>query len=366
MSLIPVMRPKMPSAERLKPYLQSIDAARTYSNFGPLALRLEALLAQRYGLAPGHVVSVANATLGLSIALAVQQPPPGSLCVMPAWTFIASAHAAITAGLVPYFVDVDPETWALDPGGLADVIARAPEPVGAVMPVAPFGLPLDVAAWTAFGLRHRLTVVIDAAAGFDALVPGAAPSVVSLHATKVIGAGEGGFIISADAAFIAEARMRANFGFAGSRLAQAAAYNAKLSEYHAAVGLASLDEWTQVRAEWEKAAGAYRRALKGSNRVSLQPGFGETWVSSTCLLSFADPIANRVERAFVANDIETRQWWGAGAHRHPATASLPHTYLPVTERLVRSTLAAPFYRDMSTAEIDRVAQAVLHSIQAIA
>ena len=75
------------------------------------------------------------------------------------------------------------------------LIAQAPAPVGAVMPVVPFGCPIDVAAWDRFRASTEIPVVIDAAAGFDALVPGAVPAVVSLHATKVLGAGEGGFVV---------------------------------------------------------------------------------------------------------------------------------------------------------------------------
>jgi dTDP-4-amino-4,6-dideoxygalactose transaminase len=309
MSLIPIMRPRLPSADRLAPYLKSIDASRLYSNFGPLTLSLEDRLAEHYGLKQGTVATVANATLGLAIALAVQQPPPGTLCAMPAWTFVASAHAAVMAGMVPYFVDVDPETWALDASKLFDVLARAPAAVGAVMPVMPFGLPLDLAAWEAFRSRTGVAVVIDAAAGFDFLVPGKVPSVVSLHATKVIGIGEGGFVISTDASFSRAVRMRANFGFEGSRQAQAAAFNAKLSEYHAAVGHAALDEWDQARAEWSCAAKAYRGALGRSNQVCLQQGFGETWISSTCLFSFAQPVADLIEQSLTDCDVETRAGW---------------------------------------------------------
>ncbi len=361
---IPIMRPRLPSADRLAPYLKSIDASQLYSNFGPLAVSLEDRLAERYGLNQGAVATVANATLGLAIALAVQQPPPGTLCAMPAWTFVASAHAAVMAGLVPYFVDVDPETWALDASKLLDEIRRAPAPVGAIMPVMPFGLPLDIAAWEAVRSRTGLAVVIDAAAGFDSLVPSAVPSVVSLHATKVVGTGEGGFVISTDASIRRAVWMRANFGFEGSRQAQAAAFNAKLSEYQAAVGHAALDEWDQTRAEWSNAANAYRRALRGSNQVRLQQGFGETWISSTCLLSFVEPAADRIEQSLTDCGVETRRWWGAGAHAHPATASFPRTATPVTDALARSTLAVPFYRDISAAEISRVAAAVLAAAEA--
>lgn len=364
MSLIPVMRPKLPSAHRLVPYLESIDASRLYSNFGPLVLSLEDRLAEHYGLNQGTVATVANATLGLAIALAVQQPLPGSLCAIPAWTFVASAHAAVMAGLVPYFVDVDPETWALDPNKLFDELARAPAAVGAVMPVMPFGSPLDIAAWEAFRSRTGLAVVIDAAAAFDCLVPGVVPAVVSLHATKALGTGEGGFVISTDVSIRRAVRMRANFGFDGTREARAAAFNAKLSEYHAAVGHAALDEWDQTLAEWNHAADTYRRALRGSNQVSLRQGFGETWVSSTCLLGFAQPAADRIEQSLADGSIETRRWWGTGAHDHPATASFPRTAVPTTDALARSTLAVPFYRDISAAEIDRIADAVLAAAEA--
>lgn len=359
MSLLPIMRPKLPSADRIAPYLKSIDASRLYSNFGPLALSLEERLAAHFGLDEGAVGTVANATLGLAIALAMQQPRPGTLCAMPAWTFVASAHAAVMAGLVPYFVDVDPETWALDPERLGEVLADAPGLVGAVMPVMPFGRPMDIAEWDAFRSRTGLAVVIDAAAAFDSLVPGQVPAVVSLHATKVFGTGEGGFVVSTDTALKQEVRTRANFGFAGSREAQTSAFNAKLSEYHAAVGHAGLDEWAEVRAEWVVAANAYRKALGTSNHLGLQPGFGEDWISSTCVLGFALPAADAIEQSLTRAQIETRRWWGHGAHAHPATVAHPHADLSGTDTLARSTLAVPFYRDIHAAEIDRVAEAVL-------
>src|SRR5215831_11534787 len=153
MPQIPVARPKLPVAERIAPYLRAIDASRFYTNFGPLASSFEERIAARYGLPSGTVTTVANATWGLTLALGAQDAKPGTLCVMPAWTFIASAHAAANAGLVPYFVDVDPETWAIDASAVADEIRRAPAPVGAVMPVSPFGRPISIPAWTRSGPR---------------------------------------------------------------------------------------------------------------------------------------------------------------------------------------------------------------------
>lgn len=359
MRSIPIMRPKLPTAERLAPYLKSMDASRLYSNFGPLSLSFEDRLAAHYQLGPGTVATVANATLGLAMALAAQGAHAGTLCAMPAWTFVASAHAAVMAGLVPYFVDVDLETWALDTSTLRDALSQAPAPVGAVMPVAPFGRPLDIAAWDDFQSGTGIPVVIDAAAGFDALAPGATPAVVSLHATKVLGTGEGGFVISRDRSLIRAVRLRANFGFEGSREARVVATNAKFSEYHAAVGHAALDEWNETRVEWLAAAAAYRHALGDSRHISLQHGFGDTWVSSTCLLRFAEPVVDRIERILAGCRVETRRWWGMGAHIHAATASLPRAAaVPATEALAASTLAVPLYRDLGLPAIHRIVEVV--------
>ena len=347
------------------PYLHAIDASRTYSNFGPLVAAFEERLATRFGVPDGAVATVANGTVGLTLALNALDARPGTLCVMPAWTFVASAHAASMAGLVPYFVDVDAGTWTIDPETLDGIIASAPGAVGAVMPVVPFGRPIDVAAWDRFRARTGLPVVIDAATAFDALTPGSVPAVISLHATKVFGIGEGGLVLSGDTALVQQIRDRSNFGFAGTREAATAATNGKLSEYHAAVGLAGLDEWPDVRTEWMAVAAAYREALPESSRVSFQAGFGQSWIASTCVVRLANADALRLAAILHEAGIETRRWWGDGAHAHRGTAALPRTALPVTEALAKSTLALPFFRDLTTRDIQRVAELTREALGAL-
>ena len=358
-SSIPVMRPRLPTVERLVTYLERIDSTQIYSNYGPLVCALEDRLAEHFRLPPKSITTVANATLGLTLALAAQAPQAGALCAIPAWTFVATAHAAMMAGLVPYFIDVDAKSGVLDPERASEEIARAPKPIRAVIPVAPFGQPIDVEAWDRFRSRTGLAVVIDAAASFDSLLPGSTPAVVSLHATKVIGVGEGGFVACTDASLIRDIRARANFGFFGTRQALAPAANAKLSEYHAAVGLSALDEWAAARAEWIGVAQAYRAALPESNWLRFQNGFGESWISSTCVLSMAHSGVARVERDLAAADISTRRWWGDGAHAHPATAACPRTQLPNTEALVHAAIGLPFYRGLGAADIRRIADVIL-------
>src|SRR5207248_1956374 len=116
-----------------------------------------------------------------------------------------------------------------------DLMGKAPGQVGAVMPVMPFGQPVDMPAWQAFQEETGIPVVIDAAAGFDRLEPSGVPGVVSLHAAKLLGVGEGGFVISKSSELIDSIRHRVNHGFGGTREAKVEAVNARLSEYSAAI-----------------------------------------------------------------------------------------------------------------------------------
>ena len=355
---VPIMRPKLPAAPSVLSYLSEIDASRIYSNFGPLAIRLEHRLAEHFRVGDHAVTTVANATLGLTLALMAQRVTPGTLCVIPAWTFVASAQAAMLAGLIPYFVDVDPRTWALEPDAIDDIVARAPAEVGAVMPVAPFGKPIDLRAWDRFRSRTGIAVVIDAAAGFDAVEATGTPTVVSLHATKVLGTGEGGFVLCDNRDLVVDVRRRMNFGFHGSRDAAVPAFNAKFSEYHAAVGHAALDEWDRARAEWLLVSSRYREALQLSSAARVQQGYGATWVSSVCVLGLTGTDADRLERRMAAAGIETRRWWGHGAQAHCSTSAFPRAPLPVTEELSRATLGVPMSRDLKPADIDRVVECI--------
>jgi dTDP-4-amino-4,6-dideoxygalactose transaminase len=129
------------------------------------------------------------------------------------------------------------------------------------------------------------------------------------------------------------------------------------------VGHAALDDWSEIRADWLKAARLYRAEIEQSNRVHLQRGFGDAWVASTCVVRL-EGAAARIEGALAAQGIDTRRWWGMGAHAHPATAQIPHGVLPVTEALAQSTISLPFYRDIGAAEIGTVARLVSAALDA--
>lgn len=354
--MIPVARPRLPRLEAIAPYIARIDEARWYSNFGPLNQQLEERLAARVGLASSCVTTLANATVALELSLRAAGAEPQSLCLLPSWTFSASVHAVLAADLVPCFVDVG-EDGLLTPTIAAAALRDAPGRVGAVMPVSVWGQPIDAARWDEFAEETGTSVVIDTAPAFDSVRPSRCLSVVSLHATKVLGVGEGGYVLSSDEGLAADVKQRSNFGFMGSRVAQVAGANGKLSEYAAAIGLAGLDEWPERRAAFQAAARLYRGGLEGVSGVRLPPGWGEDWVSSTCVLGLAGssaPLASALQAA----GVETRAWWSRGMHLQPAFAHCPRLPLPVTERLAENTLGVPFSIDISDAEVEVVCAVV--------
>lgn len=357
---IPVMRPLLPTADEVLPYLRRIDDARWYSNFGELTLGLEERLADLLATDRTAIVSVANGTAALSACLRSMNPKPGSFCLVPSWTFVATAAAPTAVGLEPYFLDVDPDTWALDADQVKEQLRYVPGDVGAVIVVAPFGAPVDYEPWDRFTADTGIPVVIDAAAGFDsvATVPGTklgrTPVMVSLHATKPLGVGEGAFVISRDKLLLATVRQMTNFGFMDNRDIELTGVNAKMSEYSAAVGHAALDAWPTRRAEWLTAASYYHDAFARVSTDRLRLRLPTDWVSSVCNVEVPQGFADKVISHLNSAGAEARRWWPRGCHQLLAYQGYKRFAVPVTERLVDTVVALPFFVDITRDDVDYV------------
>ncbi len=353
--ILPVMLSKLPPAEAIQPYLQEIDRSGKYCNFGPLEARFRARLGGQLGTEANEIVTFCNGTLALTCALKALNVEPGSLCIIPAWTFTATAAAAMMAGLTPYFLDVDETSWALNPESVEQALATLHN-VGCVIPVSPFGDPVDVAAWQQFRQRTGLPVLIDAAGAYDSFREiesfhaSDIPVMISLHGTKPLGIGEGGIVISTDTEFAERLKAMTVFGFRGSRNSAVAATNAKISEYTAAVGLAALDVYADYRLRFASLRDYY---IEKFATLDVAHRLDKRWISATCNI-LAPGGAETLEPLFAARNIETRRWWESGCHRHTAYASCPRGKVPVTERLAQTALGIPFYLGMSAAEQDHV------------
>jgi dTDP-4-amino-4,6-dideoxygalactose transaminase len=362
---LPVLKPQLPCAANILPFIQEIDARRWYSNAGPLVTRFELELSRQLGFRDLSVVTAANATVGITVALLARRVPAGSLCIVPSWTFVATPHAVRAAGLTPWFHDVDRRTWALNPDQVMETLKGIPRSVGAIVVVSPFGAPIDIHAWQHFEERTGIRVVVDAAAGFDTARPSRIPLVVSLHATKILGCGEGGFICSTDRRLLERFRAGCNFGFQGARIAVLPALNAKMSEYHAAIALASLAMWREARQQHARITEWYRQSIPQLERVSLQPGYGGGWVSATTSILLPPRSRAKIVAHLRASGIETKTWWGEGCHKMPAFMDCPRSLLPVTEELGARVLGLPHFPDMQKRDVDRVAECLANALSGI-
>lgn len=352
---IQLLIPDMPDADALRPWLERIDAGRWYTNFGPLVQALEAQLEAR--LAPGtHVVTVNSATMGLELALIALDLPPGARVLLPGLTFAASAAAVLRAGGVPVFADIDPDSWLLTPA-IAERVAREMR-LGAVMPVSTYGAPQSSAEWDAFVARTTLPVVIDAAAAFDTQQMGTRfTAVFSMHATKVLGAGEGGFVAAADAAFLERVRRLSNFGIdVSTGSVETAGANGKLSEYHAAVALAALEAWPERRAARVRLHRTYLQALeRACPQVRPQRRPANQAYSIFPVLLPEGQSAPNVQRRLAAEGIESRRWYCPTLDRHPAFSAMERAgTLEQCQIATARLLALPFHPFLDADDAERV------------
>jgi dTDP-4-amino-4,6-dideoxygalactose transaminase len=364
---IPVLRPKLPSAQALLPYLERIDASRTYSNWGPLVSELSERLAHKLGAPAGGLVCANSgmaALIGAILAAAGRATRERPLAIVPDYTFTATALAAQMCGYELVLASCAAEGWAFTPGDLA---ARPGglDRVGLVLPVAPFGRLIAQAPWQAFQDETGIPVVIDAAASFD-LLPGHAgialgPVAVALsfHATKCFGVGEGGCVITTDASLSLNVLRCLNFGFLESRNTAMPGTNGKMPEYTAAVGLAELDAWDRKHEDFLQVGRAYQAGLK-----HLEPAirlWGPPDIScGYVILGCRDAQqAAAVVAALAADAIDTRLWYGTGLHDHDAFGQAQRWDLHGPAALdPRVLVGLPTAVDMGADDIRRVCAAI--------
>jgi dTDP-4-amino-4,6-dideoxygalactose transaminase len=335
---VPIFQPKLPTADKIHPYLKMIDSSGWYSNFGPLSRSLESRLAERIGLNPENVVTLVNATLALEGAISTADRNGDWSC--PSWTFAASAHAIMGAGKRIEFLDVDID-WRMDPSR-SNIDSRN------FLDVLPFGDEIDLNRFSS--LPNNL--LIDAAGSFDSIqkleLPGNFPIgiVLSFHPTKALAGGEGALFISNDTEWVKRLRNWANFGFDGNRTAQIEGTNAKMSEYACAVTLASLDEWEAVRSEWMSLA-SWALELSKNVNLKVHPAMSKGFVSPYWIVQDDSERIQELIRLLEARSIQSRAWWGNGCHKMPAFSNFPRGDLSKTELLANTTVGLPFYRSIS-------------------
>jgi len=353
--------PDLPSLDEVAPYIRQMDAARWYSNFGPIVTafegKMQAFLAAQspaLGARDAHVVSFSSATTALELMLRGSGLAEGTRILTPALTFSATAASIKITGHVPILTDVDPITWDLTPEIARQVMAETP--VDAILPVAIYGYPIDMDAWAAFQEETGVRVFVDAAAalGQQPVHPDI-PVCFSLHATKPFGIGEGGLLVTGDADLAERARRLSNFAFVKGTSREVGT-NAKLAEVLGAYGLAQLERFDHVYEQRQRVHQTYLQEL-GQDR--FHPKSAE-FVPGTLLVDTRGRAADATERLHAAG-IQTRQWYFPPLSDHAAFADVAvvapdgSRALTVIDRLQNSLVGLPFHAFLSDDDIKTVA-----------
>ena len=221
-----------------------------------------------------HGVAVTNGTVALKLALIAAGVGPGDEVIVPGYTFIATATAALELGAIPIFADVDPQTYTLDPDSVA---ANITPRTRAIVPVHLGGCPADMDGLLALARRHGLAVVEDAAQAWGASWKGCRVGtlgqcgIVSFHASKNLTAGEGGMVLCNDPDIAALVRSLSNCGRQPDGLWYAhylLGGNYRLSEFQGAVLRSQLQRYPEQFARRQANAAYLTEALAAIDGVT--------------------------------------------------------------------------------------------------
>lgn len=364
MQKIPFLKPNLVRKEAYLRYLSQIDDSRLYSNYGPLNDLFERRVLEKYFQGEGALTTVNNATIGLMLAISQTKRPGGRYALMPSFTFPATPLAAMWCGLEPYFIDIRGDDWCMDESIMEENLDRLGDQAACVVAYATFGTCMGLSRYEALH-RAGMPVIIDAASSFGSSsddgqfgcgFPG--PVVFSLHATKSFGIGEGGLVYSSDADLIQRIRQAGNFGFSADRVSVIHGLNSKLSEYAAAIALATLDVFPEKRKIRQC---IYHWYLEQFGRVNL---FSRGWLTQNAhgeipnqFASFLCPSgqSNIIYVTKLAlHRVESRIYFSPPCHQQPLFQLCPCSGMSVTDEISSRVINLPTWEEMNEVDVETV------------
>lgn len=356
MSNIPLSRTVLPDMEELQFYLNRIYASNQSTNNGPLVREFEGRLKDFLGV--NHLFLTGNATIGLQIAMSVLDIP-GKEVLNSAFSYVAAPNAIISANAKPVFVDINPQTFCIQPTLLEQSIN---ERTGAILPTHVFNTVCDVEQIDLIAKKYNIPVVYDAAHSFGIQIGAESIfnfgdiSVCSLHALKIFNSVEGGFIVTKDdgiAERIYEARYfganRLNTGF--NRLG----FNGKNSEVHAAFGLANMKLIPELFQGRSASFHLYKKLLEGFplQWQQIRDDISSNYSYLPVAFDSADTRC-KVESALSSENISFRRYF------QPSLNKLSFFYdshsMPNAESLAERILCLPLFFGIDDEQIHKVCQ----------
>jgi dTDP-4-amino-4,6-dideoxygalactose transaminase len=351
---------------QMKPLRAEIDAAIAHALdnctfcLGPDVAQFEKDFARFCGAQ--HALGFNSGTSALHVAMRLLDVGPGDEVITTPYTFIATSWAISYCGAKPVYVDIDEATFNLDPKRIENAITPRTK---AVLPVHLYGLPFDVDAIAAICRKHNLSFVEDAAQAHGAKYKGktvgtfGAVSCFSFYPAKNLGAcGEGGALVTNDAALAARAKSLREHGSTVRYHHDEIGYNYRLEGIQGAVlgvKLKHLEKWTRER---QRVAARYAELLADTPlQLPTVPAGSE---SAWHLYTVRTPRRDELKKHLDANGIGNAVHYPMPLHLQKAYASLGYKAgdFPVAEKASREVLSLPMFPELTDGQIQRVADVV--------
>jgi dTDP-4-amino-4,6-dideoxygalactose transaminase len=315
-----------------------------------------------------HAVAVNSGTAALHLIVRAMGLGPGDEVLVPSFTFAASVNAFLFEGATPVFVDVEPDTYNLDPDDLKrKVTART----RAIMAVDIFGHPAEWDAILSLADRHGLRIIDDSCEALGAEYRGRKlghfgdAAAFAFYPNKQMTTGEGGMLVTNDREIARIARSLANQGRGemGAWLEhELLGYNYRMDEMSAALGASQLRRIETFLQKREQVARMYTERLARFDWVRppvVRPHVRMSWFVYVVTLAEGlerDPVM----RAMEAQAVPARGYFSP-IHLQPYIRDRfgsREGELPVTEAISRRTLALPFHNNLTEAQVERVVAAL--------
>ena len=351
--MIPIAQPQIgpEEQERVAEALASGFLAQ-----GPRVRELEERFAAMVGVP--HAVATSSGTTALHLALLAAGVGPGDEVITAPFTFIASGTSILYTGARPIFVDVNPRSFVVDPDRIEAAITPRTR---AIMPVSLYGQPADLPAIAAIAEGHGLALIEDAAQSHGASIDGRASGsfgqgVFSFYPTKNMTTGEGGMITTGDLDLSEWARLRREHGMKVRYHHDVLGYNFRMTDIHAAIGLAQLEKLAGFNARRIETAARYSAELQGVVTPWVRPGTTHVFHLYTLRVLKRDAFVE----ALGERGVGTGVYYPIPLHRQRPFIELGYgdQSFPISEQLCEEVVSIPVHPGLSDADVDSIIRAV--------
>lgn len=312
-----------------------------------------------------HAVAINNGTAAIHAALLAADVGPGDEVIVPAFSFIATATAVSMCGARPVFVDVDENTFTIDPARIEERITPATR---AVIGVHLFGQPFDVGPVQEICETRHLTLVEDAAQAHGALYNGAKTGGLghfgcfSFYATKNMTTGEGGMVTTSEKAYAERLRLIISHGQSEKYYHVRLGYNYRMTDMAAALGLVQLKKLDGFNACRRKNAAYYdaHLSVKGLLTPAVSAGMHHVYHQYVVRLTEEFPIPRQEFIRYLANNgIGTAVHYPIPIHRQPLyLEDYDPDPCPVSTRLAGSVLSLPVHPLLDAKELAYICETI--------